>query len=68
MIWVIISLLQDIEACDGSVMTEFITWCEESFLFLNVQKTNDMNIDFRKKASPQDPIIMGHSVEFVDGL
>ncbi len=32
----------------GPVLTDFIDWCKLSFLDINVLKTKEMTIDFRK--------------------
>lgn len=45
---VIISLLQGDETEHGPVGEDMVWWCEESFLQLNVAKTKDMSIDFRR--------------------
>ncbi|KAG7455663.1 hypothetical protein JOB18_004171, partial [Solea senegalensis] len=45
---VIVSLLQDHEAGHGPVLDHFVRWCDDSYLQLNVSKTKDMKIDFRK--------------------
>ena len=45
----------------------FVDWCKKNFLDLNVPKTKEMNIDFRK--NPVDPapiIIENEEVEKVD--
>lgn len=41
---VIISLLQDLEESHEPVLDNFISWCKDSFLQLNVSKTKDMSI------------------------
>ena len=46
---VIVILLHDDEYAHGPVVNEFVDWCDNAFLQLNVQKTMDMCIDFRRK-------------------
>ena len=48
-------------------ITQFIDWCESNFLVLNVSKTKEMVVDFRRKKSPVQPIMMkGEPIEMVD--
>lgn len=65
---VIVSLLQDSETGHGPVINDFVEWCEASHLQLNVVKTNDMLIDFRKKTIQTQEItsIKGQTVECVE--
>ena len=46
----------------------FVDWCEENFLLLNVSKTKELVIDFRKKKNvPISPVQMkGVDIEMVD--
>ncbi len=45
------TVIGDNESSHGSVIDEFVTWCDESFLELNISKTKDIIIDFRTHAS-----------------
>jgi len=64
---VIVNLLQGDEQDHGSSVDDFVAWCDESSLELNVSKTKDMVIDFRKSTSFPPPTIMkGADVEMVD--
>ena len=59
--------LQDTEADHGHALPDFVKWCEESFLDLNVSKTKEL-IDFRKqKAIVPASTIHGRDVEIVNG-
>ena len=63
---VIISLLDDNEASHGPVVDDFVSWCDEAFLQLNVTKTKDMCIDFRLSApATESSVINGQAVEMV---
>ena len=45
---------------------KFVTYCKINFLELNVKKTKEMIIDFRKSKALPDPIIINdHTVERV---
>ena len=57
---VIVSRLQDNETCHGPIIDDFVTWCEESYLQLNIIKTKEMIIDFRKHTH-------AHEVTFIKG-
>ncbi|CAI5684235.1 unnamed protein product [Oreochromis niloticus] len=57
---VIVSLLKEGETSYGPVTDDFVTWCEESYLQLNISKTKDMVIDFSKQQN-------GHGVTFIKG-
>ena len=44
----------------------FLRWCDDSYLQINVSKTKDMVIDFRRKALSQDDLtIKGQTIEQV---
>ena len=52
--------------CDA-VLHDFVKWCDQSYLCLNVTKTKDMCIDFRRDSPPQtDTVIHDNKVEVVD--
>ena len=47
-------------------MCDFISWCDDSFLDLNVSKTQELIIDFRRhKDVPKECIIHNDNVEIV---
>ena len=47
--------------------TENVNWCDKNYLYLNVSKTKDMCIDFRKNQRCPKPVcIKGEAVERVD--
>ena len=63
---VIVSLLKNDETCHGPFVNKFLQWCDKSFLKLNVPKTKEMAIDFRRRASAPSPtLINGDQVEVV---
>lgn len=63
---VIVSLLHDNESNHGPVIDYFLNWCKNSFLNLNVSKTKDICIDFRRHApATQCTVIDGQEVESV---
>lgn len=63
---VIVSLLKDNDNSHGPIVDYFVQWCEESHLQLNILKTKDMAIDFRKESrTPSATVIRGQSVELV---
>ena len=63
---VIVSLLHDDESSHGPVIDYFLKWCKNSFLNLNVTKTKDMCIDFRRHApATESTVIDGQEVESV---
>ena len=53
---IIVSQLQDNETSQSSVIDDFVKWCEESYLQLNISKAKDMIIDFRRNAHTQSHI------------
>ncbi|CAI5677546.1 unnamed protein product [Oreochromis niloticus] len=55
---VIVSLLVGDESGHGQVVDDFVNWCDESFLSLNVSKTKDMIIGFRKSSYSSSPTII----------
>ncbi len=63
---VIVSLLQGNETSHGPVIQDFVEWCEKSFLQMNISKTKNMLIDFRKLPQAQEvTTIKGQTVECV---
>ena len=64
---IIVSLLKGENQAHGPVVDDFIAWCDQSFLHLNVSKTKDMIIDFRKSPPNTLPTIMkGANIDIVD--
>ena len=62
----LLSLLQGYEQYHGPVLTEFVYWCDNSYLDLNVTKTKEMIVDFRRQEhSPGKTIIHNNEVEIV---
>lgn len=63
---VIVSLLSDGESSHGSVIEDFVHWCNKSYLQLNTTKTKDMLIDFRRKPHRHEvTLIKGQTIEYV---
>ncbi len=63
---VIVSLLNNDEVDHGQVRLDFISWCAEASLQINVSKTKEVCIDFRRPSSvPQCSIIHSQPVELV---
>lgn len=63
---VIVSLLTNNESNHGPVVNDFIDWCEQFYLSVNVSKTKDMAIDFRRSPpSGTYNVIQGEVVELV---
>ena len=45
----------------------FVNWCDKNYLYLNVSKTKEMSIDFRKNQRCPKPVyVKGEAVERVD--
>ena len=63
----LLSLLQGAESDHGCALPAFVEWCDKNFLDLNVSKTKELVIDFRKnKVNPTHSIIHGEDVDIVD--
>ena len=64
---VVISLLFGDQNGHVPVVSDFVNWCDESYLCLNVSKTKDLSVDFRTKSTqPQPTVIHDKTVESVD--
>ena len=62
----LISLLSGSENDHGDVLQEFVNWCDDSYLELNVLKTKELIVDFRKKVrDAPKTVIHGQEVEIV---
>lgn len=59
---VIVRLLQGVEQDHGPVLDEFYKWWDQSFLQINVPKTKEMFIDFRRRLLPP-----GHALCVIKG-
>ena len=54
------------ESSHRTAVKDLVSWCDDNFLCLNVSKTREMVIDFRKNASAVNPLVIkGEQVEFV---
>ena len=63
----LLSLLFNDETGHGPVLHDFVKWCDQSYLCLNVTNTKDMCIDFRRDPPAQtDTVIHDNKVEVVD--
>lgn len=62
----LLSLLQGAESGHREALDDFVSWCNINYLDLNVSKTKELIIDFRRnKISATDSIIHGKAVERV---
>ncbi|KAJ8391481.1 hypothetical protein AAFF_G00089550 [Aldrovandia affinis] len=55
---VLLSLLSGTEQNHGQALYNFIEWCNSALLELNVSKTKEMVIDFRRKPQRTDPVVI----------
>lgn len=63
----LLTLLQGSESDHGSALPDFVNWCDENFLDLNVKKTKELVIYFRKNGGkPEASSIHGNEVEIVE--
>ena len=63
---VIVSLLSNEENSHGQVLDDFLSWCDNAFLQLNVSKTKELCIDFRMSPqSPRKSLANGETVDIV---
>ena len=63
---VIVSLLNNEEVEHGQVTEDFLSRCKDTFLELNISKTKELLIDFRRGPHPtQNTVINGQPVEIV---
>jgi hypothetical protein len=59
-------IMDDDEAGYRKAVDSMVSWCEDNFLLLNVSKTKEMIIDFRRKPPALSPLIInGEQVEVV---
>ena len=62
----LLSLLKGSEQYHGPALTEFVDWCDNNYLDLNVTKTKAMIVDFRRQEhSPGKTIMHNNEVEIV---
>ena len=63
---IIVSLLDDDEVVHGPVLNDFLSWCKDAYLELNVSKTKEMCVDFRKSSPvPLNSVVHGQPVDLV---
>ena len=63
----LLSLFQGPHCSHGLALTSFVNWCDNNFLDLNIEKTKELVIDFRKvKGALKPSIIHGEEVQLVD--
>lgn len=64
---VLLSLLQGSESDHGPALPEFVKWCDDNYLDLNVSKTKEMIIDFRRiNTDHKASVIHGEDVQIVE--
>lgn len=63
---VLVSLLKGADTDHGLALQDFVQWCDENYLDLNVHKTKDMIIDFRRNTAQGVSVIHGKDVQIVD--
>ena len=57
-------ITNDEDALYHKQIENFVNWCDRNYLYLNVSKTKEMCIDFRKNQRCQKPVyIKGEAVE-----
>lgn len=62
----LVSLLEQDEVEHGPVLNDFVNWCEASNLNLNISKTKELILDFRRCAPPPTlSRIRGEEIEVV---
>lgn len=55
------------EVGHGQVLDDFLSWCEDAFLKLNVSKTKEIGVDFRKSPPvPLNSVVHGRQVDLVN--
>jgi len=57
-----LSLLSGYVQNHGPALTDFVNWCDEAYLELNVSKTKDLPIDFRRSSHTSEHVTI-HSQE-----
>jgi hypothetical protein len=61
------NIVNDDESSYRKQITEFVEWCDNNFLELNVKKTKELIEDFRKiKPSTQKIVVKSENVEIVE--
>ena len=61
------NIVNDDESSYRKQITEFVEWCDNNFLELNVKKTKELIVDFRKiKPSTQKIVVKSENVEIVE--
>ena len=59
-------MIHEDESSYRDAVIEFTSWCRDNFLILNVKKTKELIIDFRKNSAPKTQLqIEGEDVEIV---
>lgn len=54
------------EADYRAAVADMVQWCQENFLLLNVSKTKELIVDFRRSPPPLEPLLInGEQVEVV---
>jgi hypothetical protein len=63
----LLSLFQGPENDHGLALTDFVNWCDDNFLDMNVTKTKEIVFDFRREKDDVLPsVIHGEAVEIVE--
>ena len=63
----VVSLLFGDQNGHGPVVSDFVNWCDDTYLCLNVSQTKYLFIDFRRENTPPEPTVINReTVESVD--
>lgn len=62
-------IINNDETCYRNQVSSIVEWCKDNNLFLNVSKTKELIVDFRRKKTPLLPLtIGGETVEQVESF
>ena len=53
----VVSLLFGDQNGHGHVVSDFVNWCDDFYLCLNLSKTKDISFDFRRKSTQPEPTV-----------
>ena len=56
-------MLEEEKAANREAVTMLVNWCDSNFLDLNISKTKELTVDYRRKKDTSEPLVIKGDVD-----